>query len=176
MRGYVDFFFKIAQLVLDPHLFSAKDCYPVIATGSSDSCLGRQNLSNIKRFTGYTVYVCISICVMVLKILEDLNFQNVMKYFLLSGNTRYMLHVFDCYETCWYTVYYILLDSACRSSGSVSACCMTVALPFWSLRSARIVWILSQCSFLTCSCLGSTKSCRYRLDGYTALEVQDRPL
>ena len=98
-------FLKIAQLVLDPHLFSAKDCYPVLAAGSSDSCLGRQNLSNIKRFTGYTVYVCI--CVMVLKTLEDLNFQ-MMKYIFLSGNTRYMLHVFDCYETCWYTVYYIL--------------------------------------------------------------------
>lgn len=46
------FFSKIAQLVLDPHLFSAKDCYPVLATGSSDSCLGRQNLNNIQRFTG----------------------------------------------------------------------------------------------------------------------------
>ena len=120
-------FFKIAQLVLDPHLFSAKDCYPVLAAGSSDSCLGRQNLSNIKRFTGYTVYVCI--CVMVLKTLEDLNFQ-MMKYIFLSGNTRYMLHVFDCYETCWYTVYYILLDSACRSSSSVSACPHDISFAF----------------------------------------------
>ena len=162
MRGYVDFFFKIAQLVLDPHLFSAKDCYPVIATGSSDSCLGRQNLSNIKRFTGYTVYVCI--CVMVLKTLEDLNFQ-MMKYMLLSGNTRYMLHAFDCYETCWYTTYYWIQHTA-RQVRSPHAR-MTLALPFWSLRSARIVWILSQCSFLE-HAVGwtNTKSCRYRLDGY----------
>ena len=110
---------------------------------------------------------------MVLKNFGRLKFPNYDEiFFVIREHTVHVTCVWFLW-TCWYTTYYWIRHAARQVLSSPHAR-MTLALPFWSLRSARIVWILSQCSFLTCSWLGSTKSYWYRLDGYTA-PVQDRP-